>query len=359
MGTITVIAEDERVVPGGVVGERVVVERAALPDALGWELKDQGLCQEGTCVPVCDAGALLVGGRLDLAAVAAALGRVAVADPRAAMVAVSLAAADRRRALVGRQVPPVELPDLEGRPHRFDEWSASKKLLVTFSSWCGCRYDLPGWQALHDELAPSGFTVVAVALDDDPADVVPFTGGITMPVLLDRQHVLTELLAISNVPTVVWIDEEDRIVRPNAEAFGSDLFADFTGVASGPHLDLVRRWATTGEVPDDAAGDVVADLSADEVLARLHFRLGAAARRRGDPTRDDRATAERHLRRASELAPFDFTVRRAAMPLMGEDPFGDGFLALYDRWREEGRPYHGLPPAGAGAGEGVADRSEA
>ena len=82
-----------------------------------------------------------------------------------------------------------------------------KKLLVTFSSWCGCRYDLPGWQALHDELHRFGFTVVAVAIDDSADDVRPFVEGITMPVLYDPNHVLTELYAISNVPTVVWIDE--------------------------------------------------------------------------------------------------------------------------------------------------------
>jgi glutathione peroxidase-family protein len=47
------------------------------------------------------------------------------------------------------------LPDLEGNEHVFSEWQGQKKLLVTFASWCGCRYDLPGWQALHDELAPA------------------------------------------------------------------------------------------------------------------------------------------------------------------------------------------------------------
>ncbi len=106
--------------------------------------------------------------------------------------------------------------------------------------------------------------MVAVALDDDPADVAPFTDGITMPVLVDRQHLVSEALAISNVPTVVWVDEEGGIARPNGEAFGSDLFADFTGVAAGPHLDLVRQWVHTGAVPPAAeAGGEVEDLSDD------------------------------------------------------------------------------------------------
>jgi len=46
--------------------------------------------------------------------------------------------------------------------------------------------------------------------------------------------------------------------------------------------------------------------------------------------------------RATELAPDDFTIWRAGMPLIGEDPFGDDFLARYDEWKARGMPYHGL-----------------
>ncbi len=115
--------------------------------------------------------------------------------------------------------------------------------------------------------------MIAVAIDQRADDVRPFTEGITMPVLYDRHHLLTELYAISNVPTVVWIDESDRIVRPNAEAFGTDTFAEFTGAESAPHLEMVRQWVRNGEVPldEDQARGAVDDLSHDEVLARLHF----------------------------------------------------------------------------------------
>ena len=164
-----------------------------------------------------------------------------------------------------------------------------------------------------------------------------------MPVLYDPHHVLTEYYAISNVPTVVWIDEEDNIVRPNGVAFASDLFADFTGVASAPHLDEIRRWAREGEIPvgTDESRGAVGDLSEDEVLARLHFRVAAEAHRRGDLE-----TTRRHVTTASALAPDDLTVWRAGMPLVGEDPFGDAFLARYDEWKQNGMPYHGLPPVG-------------
>jgi hypothetical protein len=183
--------------------------------------------------------------------------------------------------------------------------------------------------------------VIAVALDESPDDVRPWVDGITLPVLIDPQHVLTELYAISNVPTVIWIDEDDRIVRPNSVAFSTDMFAEFTGARSGPHLDALRAWVRDGiaSISDDDARAAVPDLDDDEVRARLHFRIATAARRRGDD-----ATARRHFVRAGELAPTDFTIRRAAMPLMGEDPFGPDFMELYQEWNDAGSPFHGLQP---------------
>jgi hypothetical protein len=198
-------------------------------------------------------------------------------------------------------------------------------------------------------LSEDGFTVIGVALDDSPSDVIPWVNGITFPVLIDPQHLLTELYAISNVPTVIWIDEDDRIARPNGVAYGTDLFKDFTGVDAEPHFEEIRKWVRDGEIPiarDDARG-AVGDLSGDEVRARLHFRVAVQARRDGNE-----AAAARHFTRAGELAPNDWTIRRASMPLVGDDPFGQTFFDLYEAWQRDGMPYHGLGPTLA-ASEGT------
>ena len=284
---------------------------------------------------------------VDLGGTAQLLGRASVleaADAALPVIAVARSPESRRQALEDLHAPEFSLPDLDGHHHALAEWRGQKKLLVTFASWCGCRYDLPGWQALHDELAPSGFSVIGVAIDNAAEDVKPWTDGISFPVLYDADHVLTELYAISNVPTVVWIDEDDDIVRPNGVAFGSDLFSEITGVESAPHQDAVRSWVNEGVVPitPGAARQAVGDLSEDEVAARLRFRIVADAFRRGDVD-----AARRQLVLAAELAPYDWTVRRAAMPLVGQDPFGEEFLALYDEWKERGMPYHGLSATSA------------
>jgi peroxiredoxin len=336
---ITIITDRATRVPGEADGSRVRVEASHLEEATGWVLKARGLCRGDICVPVADRHALIEENLLDMAVFAQALGRRFVIAPEVAIAAVALDADERRRALEGLTAPDFSLPDLDGNIQRLSDSAGSKRLIVAFASWCGCRYDLPGWQSLHDELADEGLVVVPVALDDDPDDVRPFTTAISTRVLLDRQHVLSELYAVSNVPTVIWIDESGAIVRPNGLAFGTDTFVDFTGVASGPHFDAVRRWVRDEELPLDAseAAGAVADLNDDEIDARLHFRVGIEARRQGDAE-----VAEAHLRQAGMLAPMDFSVRRAAMPLLNEDPFGQAFLDLYEEWQAVGAPYHGL-----------------
>jgi peroxiredoxin len=341
---ITIVGDETTEVAGDVVDGRVLVDVDALPDALGWTLQPAGLCRGDACVPVqaIERRALLVGDRVDLVAAADALDRPTVVDADARIVAVALDREQRRATLESLTAPDVTLRDLDGTEHALSDWQGRKRLLHAFSSWCGCRYDLPGWQALHDELADQNFTVIAVAIDESPDDVRPWTDAVTtMPVLIDPQHVLTEVYAISNVPAVVWIDEDDRIVRPNGVAFSNDMFKEFTGAESGPHLDAVRAWVRDGTttMSEDDARAAVPDLSDDEVLARLHFRVGVELRRRGDD-----AGARRHLERAGELAPMDFTVRRAAMPLLGGDPFGPEFMELFAEWQAAGSPFHGLPP---------------
>ena len=70
------------------------------------------------------------------------------------------------------------------------------------------RFDLPGWQELFEELQESNFHIIAVAIDENTETVSELATGSTYPVLMDEDHLLTELYAISNVPSVIWIDEK-------------------------------------------------------------------------------------------------------------------------------------------------------
>lgn len=136
MAAITVLSDDgPRTVDGHLELGHVLVDERDLDAAIGWVLKPEGLCRGDVCVPVRDRAELFVGHRLDLARVAAALDRPVVVDPDEAIVAVGAERGARRRALRDLELPPITLPDLDGREHAIEEWHGRRRLLVVFASW--------------------------------------------------------------------------------------------------------------------------------------------------------------------------------------------------------------------------------
>jgi peroxiredoxin len=338
-GTLTLIADGVTDIAAEVDGDRVWVAAADLPAAAaGWELKPEGLCRGDTCVPIdLHPGLVDADARVDLGRLATLGDQILVIDPGERVAVLGASASARASDLRSGVAPEFTLPDLDGAPVSLADQRGRKTVVVAFASWCGCAYELPGWQALHDELADQGFGVVAVAVDEDPEAVRPFTEHIGFPVLIDRDRVFADLYALTNVPTVVWVGEQGEMVRAQDVAFPTDTFREFHRIDSTDHLDGIRRWVRTDEAPP---ADVEAHVpDPDEQLAHLHYRLALHLWRA-----DRRDAAQRHFDRAAELAPLDFTVRRAVLPLQGKDPFlGEEFLALWAEWDAAGRPYYGRP----------------
>ncbi len=192
---------------------------------------------------------------------------------------------------------------------------------------------------MQDELGTHNFQVIAVAIDEDVDKVREFMDGITYPVLMDTEHLLTELYAISNVPSVILIDEDDRIIQPNWNAYATNTFKEYTGIESADQVEIIRRWVIDGTpmMSADEAKVAVGDLSPEEEQAKLYFRIANHLRKSGDEV-----GAARNFDRAGELAPYDWTIRRAMMPLRGGDPFGDEFFELAAEYNAAGRPFHGV-----------------
>jgi hypothetical protein len=155
-------------------------------------------------------------------------------------------------------------------------------------------------------------------------------------VLFDREHLLSELYGIVNVPSVVWIDEDDVIARHPVIAPGDDQFREFTNVDSAVHHDQLRRWVHDGELPE-LSGHEIHEAPTDELQrARLERRVGAFLARAGHPD-----GAARHFAAARELAPMDWTIRRGSLPLQDEDPFGGVFFEFMAEWIAGGSPGYG------------------
>jgi len=184
-----------------------------------------------------------------------------------------------------------------------------------------------------------GFTVITVALDKSAEDARPWIEKAqpTHPTLIDTRHVLADLYNIVNVPTILWIDERGRIVRPNDVAFGTDTFKHITGLEAARHLGALRAWVR-GEAPAmtaEAARRLQPLPTPADQQARAEFGLGQWLWTAGR-----REAAERHFLRAGELAPHDFTIRRGTMPMRGIDPMGPDFRTMLQDWVGGGRPYY-------------------
>jgi hypothetical protein len=182
--------------------------------------------------------------------------------------------------------------------------------------------------------------IIAISLDEDVAAARHCTREETSvplayPVLIDRDHAWAEAYGVINIPTTIWVDELDRIVRPPTITPADDRFIEFTKIHADVHHDALRRW-----VDDD-----VMPMPADEITARrrvpdAQLQLARAERRLAmHLIRSGYAELGfAHLGRALELAPDDWTIQRGSMPVRGEDPFGAAFFEFYERWEAAGRP---------------------
>ena len=155
----------------------------------------------------------------------------------------------------------------------------------------------------------------------------------TYPVAVDPAHVTAERYGITNVPSVVWVDEDDRIVKPPTIAPGDDQFREYTLIDSEQHHDLLRPVGPRGAAARERRHRAPA----------AHRRRAAGARRaprrRAPAAPRPHRRRSAHLARAQELAPWDWTVRRGGIAMTGGDPFlGEEFLVVLGGVGRPGAP---------------------
>lgn len=309
--------------PAVIADGEVLLTGEQVLEATGWEPKAHGLCRGEVCVPGC-----LDPSAVPLSQLAGLLHRPLAVEHLADRVVAVLGEPAGAAVTAGDPAPALTLPDVDGRAVPITG-SGRKTAVVAWSTWCGCRYELPAWKALADELRDAGLDVVTVALDEDPEAVRPWAGTTDLPTAIDLEHRLSDLFGIVNVPATVWLDEDGRVAKAPTIAPGDDQFQEFTRVSSEQHHDALRQWVRTGQAPPTPPP---AD---DEELrrARAERRLAAWLHRSGFSD-----AAEQHFTAAVGLAPLDFSIVRASMPLRGQDPFGTEFFALWESWDAAGRP---------------------
>ena len=109
--------------------------------------------------------------------------------------------------------PPLALPDLAGRPVDLAALRGQVVLVNFWATWCPpCVEEIPSLDRLHAQLAPRGFTVLAVDVGEDRATVERFLADkpVRFPVLLDPEGGSFKTWKAYAFPTSVVLDRAHR-----------------------------------------------------------------------------------------------------------------------------------------------------
>jgi cytochrome c biogenesis protein CcmG/thiol:disulfide interchange protein DsbE len=86
-----------------------------------------------------------------------------------------------------------------------------------WATWCApCRIEMPSMQRVYDSLAPQGFAIAAVSIDEgDPEEVREFgrSLGLTFDLLLDRSGTVPQLYQTTGVPESFLLDRSGKIIK--------------------------------------------------------------------------------------------------------------------------------------------------
>lgn len=185
----------------------------------------------------------------------------------------------------------------------------------------------------------------------------------THPSLLDPRHELDALFGVVNIPNVIWIDEAGMIVRPpepgwppgdgypdwlrgfleerNAavEKKAAEIESDDPELAArmrggqdrNSYPDAIRDWARNGAdseyamTPDQVLASST-DRGVDKSEGAAHFELANHLWTAGK-----RESAIAHFNEAHRLQPENWTYKRQAWSLVGNENAGGGELGRFNQ----------------------------
>jgi hypothetical protein len=113
-----------------VILDRVDLNPAELEQRTGWSLKPEGLCRDDRCVPFPDGAR---GDAVDVRKVAERLRMPVVHDERHGLWA--LGPESGGRVLESAELPPITLPDVDGRPFDLASLRGQKVVIAAWASW--------------------------------------------------------------------------------------------------------------------------------------------------------------------------------------------------------------------------------
>jgi len=110
--------------------------------------------------------------------------------------------------------PDFTLRSTDGRNMRLDELRGQVVLVNFWATWCGpCREEMPRLNALYEKYRRSGFVLLGVNVDDDPATALATASklAVSFPVLLDTDKKVSKLYALETMPSTLLMDRDGKV----------------------------------------------------------------------------------------------------------------------------------------------------
>lgn len=142
-------------------------------------------------------------------------------------------------ALVGKPLPALTLPDLEGRTHALRDYRGRRLLLNFWASWCGpCLEEMPALNQAQEKFGDQGAIVLGIAMDE-PDRVRAFLAEhpVSYPILLGRLDAPSTSLQLGDqreiLPFSVLVDVDGRIIATHAGALSRAQLEHWLSAGAG------------------------------------------------------------------------------------------------------------------------------
>jgi len=316
------------------------IKAVELKAATGFDLKKSGACYDplNICIPLLEDGFVQEdadGQWLNVSKLAARLEQACVSNEDKTVWSLGLIPAARKAMLASSIAPDFEIADIKGETIRLSDFKGKKVLIVTWATWCGCRFEVKVWQEIYEALNDPNFEIICVAEDSEGPAVAEkwFTdANATFKCIVDSNHKISTLFGWVNVPTAAWIDETGKIVRVNESAYAArhtipteNKPFSFGGTTFGK---ATIDWVKNGlgdhlkQTTEKFNANVRAK-STNDFLADAYFKMGLYFQ--GIEATEN---AQKYLLLAEELAPDNWNICRQSWTFKGTD------YAL-QKWKEK------------------------
>jgi len=144
---------------------------------------------------------------------------VVVAGLFAGAVALAKYGPDVQRVEVGARAPDFRAVDLAtgDSVSLREHYRGAVTLVNVWATWCvPCRVEMPAMEKLYQSLAPRGFRIAAVSIDEgSPEDVQAFARelGLSFDILQDRSTKVQQIYQTTGVPESFLLNRQGVIVK--------------------------------------------------------------------------------------------------------------------------------------------------